>query len=113
MFDDYRTYEYKVEVLTLPDERMMSTRALEDWELVQLVFMGSDQVQPWVHVFKREKRDRQKMSIIPPESYMSGGDVTLVGVILGLIAIAIFFYAWEFIMNNILNHEIFERNLFY
>lgn len=58
MFDDYRTYEYKVEVLTLPDERMMSTRALEDWELVQLVFMGSDQVQPWVHVFKREKRDR-------------------------------------------------------
>ena len=52
------------------------------------------------------------MSIIPPESYMSGGDVTLVGVILGLIAIAILLYAWEFIMNNILNHEIFERNLF-
>ena len=29
MFDDHRTYEYKVEVLTLPDEQIMSTRALE------------------------------------------------------------------------------------
>lgn len=43
---------------------------------------------------------------------MSGGDFTLLGLIVGLIVIVIFLGAWDFLMKNILTHEIFENNLF-
>tara|TARA_A100001035_G_C27566478_1_gene401062 strand:- start:345 stop:521 length:177 start_codon:yes stop_codon:yes gene_type:complete len=50
MFDSYKTYEYDVVVLNIPDKTRMNTKALSEWELIQLVFDGEN----WVHVFKRE-----------------------------------------------------------
>ena len=45
------------------------------------------------------------------ESFISN-DVTLIGLIVGFIVIGIFFAVWDFIMNNIFTHQIFENNLF-